>query len=197
VPSATLEDQVIELLTKVDLPRDWRSQIQQLIAIPVNDGEADRQRLDREFEQLRKQHMWGFIGDDEIRREGKRIKRALADLAPPPAVDAYAAPVQLLRSVGQIVRSVNKHNSEQGRLLFRRFCEVAFTRIEIEGRQVSSVEPRERYREIFAVGLQSSVVRCAVKRTSPCATPPFVLLPNDYAVSVATLDSTLRVLCAA
>jgi DNA invertase Pin-like site-specific DNA recombinase len=165
VPSVALEDQVIELLTKVDLPRNWRSQIQLLIATPVNDGEADRRRLDREFEQLRKQHMWGFIGDDEMQTQGERIKRALADFAPPPAVEAYAAPVQLLRSVGQIVKSATKHNSEQGRALFRRFCEAAFTRIEIEGRQVKSVEPRERYREIFAVGLQSSVVRCAVKRT--------------------------------
>jgi hypothetical protein len=154
--SAILEDQLAEALSQVQIPRNWRSQIQRLLRAPHRDEASEqRARLEKMLEKLRYQHLCEAIDDETLRREVRSIKAQLGSLAPrpPSPIEAFREPVELFRSVGRIVAHPAVRRREDGMSLYRRFCELAFSRIEVSGSRIQSIAPKAKYRELFAISL--------------------------------------------
>lgn len=164
VRSEALEAQMVELLDAFELPRSWRRQLQIVLKQPVDDTKSQRERLNRQLEQLRKQHLWDVIDDETFRRESEAIRAERDRLVPrETAVDTYHAPAELMRSVGTIVKAATGSRREDAMRLWREWIKTVFARIEVDGKEVKRVELRAGYRELFAIGMGPQLVypKCA------------------------------------
>jgi len=156
--SDLLEDQLTEVLEELTLPSNWRSQIQSLLQRPdVDQARELRARLEKKVERLRYQHLCEAVDDETFRREVRELREQLQRLPQPgpPLLDAYREPVELLQSVGKIVGHPIVRRREDAMRWFKRFCELTFVRINVEGSRLVSLYPQARYRELFAVSLAS------------------------------------------
>ena len=154
--STLLEDQLAAALVQIQLPRDWRSQIRRLLNAPQRDESAEqRAKLEKMLEKLRYQHLCDAIDDETFRREVRPLKVQLDALTANPSspVHAYGEPAEMFRSVGRIVGHPALRRRDDAMLLFRRFCELAFSRIEVSGSRIQSIAPQAKYRELFAISV--------------------------------------------
>jgi hypothetical protein len=59
VRSDELENQIVEFLMAVEIPRDWRTQVAKLCRLP--DQSNERKKLDGALQRLTKLHLWSDI----------------------------------------------------------------------------------------------------------------------------------------
>ena len=167
--SHVLEDQLIEGLQQITLPRQWRSSIRSLLQMPHQDeSSVERKRLERMIERLRYQHLCDAIDDPTFRDEFRKLRHQLERLPKqgPTELNAYREPAQLLRSVGNVLGHPAVRRREDAMRWFQRFCQLAFSRIEVEGARITKIHPQAQYRELFAVSLACQMGSSgAVERT--------------------------------
>ncbi len=167
VNSEMLEQQFVEALASVPIPADWQVQIQQLVSsAPREDRTGDRKRIEQSIERLRYQHLCGALDDGAFMRDFRTL-RAELDSIPRTVVDAqtYLEPVRLWQSIGTIVGHPSLRLRDDAMTLLRRFCELAFERMDIEGSRIVRLRPRGHYRELFAIALTARAGIGAVERT--------------------------------
>ena len=157
-----LEQQLAEALSQVALPPDWQARIMYLLKEPPTDSNRiERERLTKRIERLRFQHLCGAIDDETFRKEFRCLRHQL-DAMPEAAtetLESYRNPVDLLRSIGSILGHPTVQERPDAMRQFQRFCEIAFSRVEVDGTALSSIEPRPRYAELFAVALSQKTQR--------------------------------------
>jgi DNA invertase Pin-like site-specific DNA recombinase len=160
IQSQQLEAQLVDLLTAWSLPRNWQSQLQIILRTPPSDDHRERrQRLTRQLEQLRKQHLWDLIDDATFQREARAIRDELVRTPQPVAsLDAYRAPADLLRNVGAIVKAATRTDRPDAMTAFREWVRTVFVKIEANGQDLVAIELQPRYRELFVVGVAPKLV---------------------------------------
>jgi hypothetical protein len=157
VRSDDLENQIVEFLTSVEIPRDWRAQMSKLRLLP--DKSNERKHLEGALERLTKLHLWGDLTENEYLRQRNLLRNQLAMLPmPAQTVEAYQRRVDQIQSFGAKLKRLLASPKQEALELFREFCETAFTEIVVAGNRVTEITPAIRYREIFAIGLQGCVV---------------------------------------
>jgi DNA invertase Pin-like site-specific DNA recombinase len=157
VRSEDLENQVVEFLSAVEIPRDWRAQVATLRRLP--DKSNERKHLEGALERLTKLHLWGDLTENEYLTQRNLLRNQLAMLPlPAETAEAYQVRVDQIRSIGGKLKRLLASPKPEGLELFREFCETAFTEIVVAGNRVTEITPASRYREVFAIGLQGCVV---------------------------------------
>jgi hypothetical protein len=156
-------------------------------------------RLEGALENLRKQHTWDLISDDELLREARQIKTSLAALpSQVQPIDDYRIPAQLIRDIASIVRSAIRTQRPDALKALQEFYSQVFARVRVDGKRIAEIELNPIYKELFAVGLSQKLVRRgAVKRTSPPAPPPVAFSGNSGAICLADIEWMIDMLAAA
>ncbi len=141
--------------TKVVLPYlrldgSWRDEILKALR---NKGEptgdtAQIERLQRALENLRRQHLWSDLSDQEYRQERQILERQLKLLAPPstavqlPNLDRAA---QLIDDLPALWGHPGVTDEQREALI-----KETFVRILVEGRTIVGIEPKSSYTPLFA-----------------------------------------------
>ena len=136
----------------------------------TDDGQSET--IKRALENLRKQHLWGDLLDEEYRRERAALERQLRSAQPPPK----APQLPNLERAAQLLTDLPKlwlHpgvSHEQRENLVRE----VFNRITIDSRFMT-IEPRPAYVPLFATMLlESNVDYCG---REPAPSPRLELKP--------------------
>jgi DNA invertase Pin-like site-specific DNA recombinase len=100
IRAARVEGEFAGWLDTLRLPPDWRTKLAQ---VPERDRDAEdarRERLERRLVQLRKQHSWSEISDEEFKRETTEVRGELA-LVVRPNLGNLTAMAEALEQVGR------------------------------------------------------------------------------------------------
>ncbi|MDP6131221.1 MAG: recombinase family protein [Dehalococcoidia bacterium] len=154
VPAQKVETELAEgVLECLNLDNGWRQAV--LLALagegPKPDNSVDIKRTEAALANLRKQHLWGVIGDEEFKDEYQALKRQIRALEPPPSqvltpnLDRAA---QLLQDLPALWHHAGVTSQQRRELAREVFLEVRLR----EGRLVA-VKPRPQYAPLFAYSL--------------------------------------------
>ena len=139
------------VITYLHLPSDWKDDIVKALNSDrtVNHEEAEkRARIEKALENLRKQHKWGDINDDQYRLERQVLERQLKAQSRPdlpinmPNLERAA---ELLEELSSIWSHPGVTDSQR-----EAFVKEVFTSITIGGDKLMSIEPRPEYSPLFA-----------------------------------------------
>ena len=141
------------VLSCIELDEGWRDLVLKALANegPQPDQSLDIRRVERAIANLRKQHLWGAISDEEFKTEHLSLQRQLKTATPPPAprmtpnLDRAA---ELLRDLPALWQHPGV-SAEQRRDLAREVFQDIRLR---EGRLVA-VTPKPSYAPLFAYSL--------------------------------------------
>jgi DNA invertase Pin-like site-specific DNA recombinase len=137
------------VLAYVKLDESWKSSV---IAALHNKDEQDqfkeqKRRLQHALENLRKQHLWGDITDDEYRRDRAALERQLKAISPP------LEPINLpnMERAAQMLNDLPALWSHEGVTDAQReeFIQEVFTSITIDGKALFAIEPKSQYAPLF------------------------------------------------
>ena len=148
------------VLPYVELDGRWRSDIIKLLTAEdeqPNDAEQIK-RLDRALGNLRKQHLWSDITDEEYRDQRHRIESQLRSLAPRqpvlhlPNLERGAQLLQDLPALW-VHEGVSDNQREE-------FVGELFTTASINGNTLVALEPKMQYGPLFAYLVANGVRKC-------------------------------------
>ncbi|MFC1947958.1 recombinase family protein [Chloroflexota bacterium] len=149
----TLSDQFSDrVLPYMKLDEGWQELI--INALKENTSETNhvqeqRERLMKALDNLRKQHIWGDITDEQYRLERTSLERQLKYIVPesrPVEMPNLERAAELLNDL-PVLWSHEGVNNEQRESLIHE----VFTKISIEGDSLVSIEPKTEYAPLFAV----------------------------------------------
>ena len=159
------------VLPGMSLGAGWKAKIIEALR-EESEAPGDEQavrRLQTALKNLRKQHMWGDIDDDEYRQERIPLVRQLKLAAPTP--QTFKAPN--LERAAELLNDLSTLWSNPGVTLEQQEALVreVFTRVTIDGKMFASIEPKPVYAPLFA----SMVVNegCGYRALEPSPTPTF------------------------
>ena len=120
------------------------------------------------MENLRKQHLWGHIPDDDYRREMTDLERQIKVANPDPrptALPNMEKAAELLNNLPALWSHQGVTNKQRESLV-----QEVFSKITTDGNSLVSVEPKPSYRPLFAAMLmQHPVGYC---ESEPPPSPP-------------------------
>ena len=135
---------------------------------PQEQDQSQQDRLQRALENLRKQHKWGDLSDQEYRRERDTLMRQLKLLGRPstlPKIPNLESAASLLEDLPKLwLHSGVTH--EQRELLVRE----VFHCITIDGKEFVSIEPQAAYAPLFATMIAGQEFGYRVLKSPP--SPP-------------------------
>ena len=142
----------------LQLDATWKSRITAVLRSdePPQEDRGQGERLRRALENLRKQHQWGDISDDEYRREREIIVRQLkvhtATVEPThlPNLDRSA---NFLEDLPALWLHPGVTHEEREALI-----QQVFWRIAIDGKEFVDIEPKPAYAPLFATMLTAQKV---------------------------------------
>ncbi len=156
-PAEAFERQLADgVLDHFLMPADWKAIVMRALAEgdEVDYDEARRARLDRALGNLRNQHLWGDITNEEYRatRDSLQVElRKLEVLRPKPESGRAA---EILSDMHGLWTHLGVTNSERQDL-----AHCVFEQIRIRGHRIVSVSPRDRYLPLFAMSELASSSR--------------------------------------
>ena len=158
------------VLAHLHLDTNWKERIVRALAQekPSAGDERDVGRVQRALENLRKQHLWGDLPDDEYRRERAALERQL-NLARPPARDLQLPNLERAAQLLGDLPGLWLHpgvSHEQRESLVRE----VFKRITIDGRKFVAIEPQPVYVPLFGTMLLDPKV--GYRGREPPPSPP-------------------------
>jgi len=85
VHEAGLEEQISQIITRLELPSDWRSRIEELVNAreEIRNIEQEQTRLQEKLRRLQSLYLEVLIGEEEFRRGKGELEADLANLEPP------------------------------------------------------------------------------------------------------------------
>ena len=147
---ALMDQMAQRVMPYLKLDTAWRARVLDVFSVdePKQQDQSQQDRLQRALDNLRKQHKWGDISDQEYRRERDPLMRQL-ELANRPHVLTEMPNLERAASLLEDLPSLWQHSGvthEQRETLVRE----VFRRITIEGKEFVSVEPQPAYVPLFA-----------------------------------------------
>ncbi len=141
------------MLGGVTLDDGWRQAVLGALAKegPKPDHRFEIGRIDGALANLRKQHLWGTVSDEEFQHEYQSLQRQRSALEPRPSSPGtpdLERAAQLLRDLPTLWQHPGV-TPEQRRELVRE----VFHEIRLREGQLSAVEPRPQYAPLFAYSL--------------------------------------------
>jgi DNA invertase Pin-like site-specific DNA recombinase len=148
------------VLAYVTLDEGWKKRI--IAALTDNGGITDSkankvqaERLQRAIENLRKQHLWGDISDIDYKRERAEMDRQLKAITPATAsieLPNLERASKLLNELPALWQHPGVDNKQRESVI-----QEVFTKINMEGDSMISIEPKPAYAPLFAdIILQNS-----------------------------------------
>ena len=154
VPAPRVEEEFAQrVLGCVTLGDSWRQTVLRALAKegPQPDHTLEIGRIDGALANLRKQHLWGAVSDEEFQAEYQSLKRQRSALgarpSSPETLDLERA-AQLLRDLPALWQHPGV-TPEQRRELVRE----VFEEIRLREGELSAVQPRPQYAPLFAYSL--------------------------------------------
>ena len=154
VPAPRVEEEFAQrVLGCLTLDEGWHQAILGALARegPQPDHSLDIGRIDGALANLRKQHLWGAVSDEEFQAEFQSLKRQPSALEPRPSspeTPDLERAAQLLRDLPALWQHPGV-TPEQRRELVRE----VFEEIRLREGEVSAVQPRPLYAPLFAYSL--------------------------------------------
>ena len=115
---------------------------------PQKHDQGQQNRLAGAIENLRKQHLWGDLSDDEYRREREGLVRQLKLVAKPsqsPQLPNLERAAQLLEDLQALWLHPGVTHEQRESLV-----QEVFRSITIDGKEFVSIEPQLAYAPLFA-----------------------------------------------
>ena len=138
-----------DVLPYLKLDDGWRAAvITSLQEEPSQDRGAERQRLERALENLRKQHLWGDLSDESYRQERMVLERQLKALAPAPSpghMPNLERAAVLLNDLPALWCHPGVTDQQQEALV-----NELLERVVLSGQKLVAIEPKSDYRPLFA-----------------------------------------------
>ena len=147
---ALMDQMATRVMPYLKLDTSWRSRVLDVLRAeePIEQDQSQKDRLQRALDNLRKQHKWGDLSDQEYRRERDPLIRQL-ELADRPQVPTEMPNLERAASLLKDLPTLWQHSGvthEQRESLVRE----VFQRITIEGKEFVSIEPKSAYVPLFA-----------------------------------------------
>jgi len=157
------------VLTHMHLDRDWKTLVVAALQgeSQKSDSRGQQERITRAMENLRKQHLWGDITDDDYRRERTALDLHLKAIAPKVCTDLpnLERSAQILNDLPALWSHPGVTNEEREALV-----KEVFVRITVDGRALASIEPKPIYAPLFAAMLSQTGV--GYRDLEPPPSPP-------------------------
>jgi len=173
---AALVDQMGErVMPYLKLDATWKTRvIAALKALaPQTHDVTQQKRLTGALENLRKQHQWGDLSDEKYQRERETLQRQLKLVevpSRPPQLPNLERSARLLDDM-QVLWSHPGVSDEQREKLVRE----VFHRITIDGKELTSIEPKPAYEPLFASIVTNE--EYGYWETDPPPSPPVTWIP--------------------
>jgi len=128
VRESALEEQVAEIMARLELPADWRSRIEELINSreETRNVEQERSRLQEKLRRLKSTYLEVIIDEEEFRRGKVEVEEALTRLEPSPVakIEVSVRDLKVMRLAWQ--SATKKERSEIVSTLFEAiYCDPA------------------------------------------------------------------------
>ncbi|MDO8749769.1 MAG: recombinase family protein [Dehalococcoidia bacterium] len=148
------------VLPYVALDNAWRNTVIQALEreVPHNNTEEERGRLERALANLRKQHQWSDISDEEYRQERQAIDRRLKALEPSPTLIRLSnleRAAQLLRELPTLWGHPGVNDNQREELV-----KECFEEVHMRGRELVAIIPNTQYQPLFAYMATEGVRKC-------------------------------------
>lgn len=132
VHESGLEEQIRQIITRLELPSDWRSRIEELVNAreETRNIEQEQTRLQEKLRRLQNLYLEVLIGEEELRRGKAEVQAALANLNPPPRakIDITADQLKTMRMAWE--GATKKERSEILSTLFQAvYCDPGQKRL--------------------------------------------------------------------
>ena len=119
---------------------------------------SHRSRLEKALENLRKQHLWGDVSDDQYRAQREILETELRGIGP--ALDLANLPslsrsAQLLQDLPALWRHPGVTDGQRERAIREMFTEVR-----LRGKEIIALRPRPIYQPLFAHFVTQGVRKC-------------------------------------
>ena len=167
------------VLAHVKLDESW---INSVISMLHDKDEQDRfkeqrNKFQRALENLRKQHLWGDISDDEYRRNRTALERQLRAISPPPEpvnLPNMERAAQMLNDLPVLWSHEGVNDAQREELI-----QEVFESITIDGKALFAIEPKSQYVPLFIhIAMQSHVGYCDLDCSQ---SPPETTMSPDKA----------------
>ena len=163
------------VLKYMELPDNWKSMIME--ATMNDDGyQADTKeipRIQQALENLRKQHLWGDLTDKAYRQERVTLERQMK-LVSPPTLSRHIPNIERSAEILKNMPILWSHagvNDEQRESFLREI----FTQITIDGKRITSIEPKSNYAPLFATMVLNPKSGYSVTESPPSPPTPPIL----------------------
>jgi hypothetical protein len=158
------------VLSHLVLPDTWKSTI--LASIQQERGEEVKAneipRIQRALENLRKQHLWGDISDEDYRKERATLERQMKILNTPPQtrqLPNLERAAELLNNLPVLWSHLGVNDEQR-----ESFVREIFKQITMDGKLITAIEPQPTYIPLFAtISLDS---KCGYREAESPSSPP-------------------------
>jgi len=144
------------VLAYVHLDNGWQAPIIERLRCEAEvKGDQQREaRIIKAMENLRKQHLWGDITDEDYRRERAILERDLKIAAPdlrPVELPNLERAAELLNNLSALWSHPGVTNTQRESLI-----QEVFSKITVDGKGLASIEPKPVYAPLFSVMLDKN-----------------------------------------
>lgn len=154
------------VISHMHLTGEWKAAVQKVLRQEraTEGDERQSESIKRALENLRKQHLWGDLVDDEYRRERAALERQLRSIYPPlrsPQLPNLERAAQLLTDLPGLWLHPGVSHEQRENLIREVFNEIT-----IDGTRFMTIKPRPVYVPLFATMLlESNVDYCGREPT--------------------------------
>ncbi len=147
---ALVEQMGQRVMPYIKLDSTWKTGVLAVLRArePQRQNQGQPERLQQALENLRKQHQWGDLSDDDYRREREPLERQLKVFARPsvpPQVPNLERAAKLLADLPALWLHPGVTHEQRENLV-----REVFHRITIDGKEFVSIEPQPAYVPLFA-----------------------------------------------
>ena len=138
------------VLPYVALDQEWKEAVMRALS-NGQDLPSDHQeqaKLERALTNLRKQHLWGDIGDDDYKQEKQELEQHFTAIAPAAAPTYrlnFDRAAQLLTDLPALWKHPGTTDNQR-----ELFIKEVFQQIRVRGSSLVSIEPKLDYQPMFA-----------------------------------------------
>ena len=149
-----------KVLAYIELDDGWRNAIRRALMNEESehDHSVEIKRIDAALANLRKQHLWSLISDDDLRMEHEalnRQKRALESQRVPVAMPNLDHAAELLKDLPALWQHPGVKPEQQ-----REMAREVFEEVRLRDGEMVAVKPRPQYAPLFAYSFMTSAVAC-------------------------------------
>ena len=148
------------VLPYVTLDQEWKEAVMKALCQgkDVPSDHQEQAKLERALTNLRKQHLWGDVSDDDYKQEKQELERHFRASAPatvPIYRPNFDRAAQLLADLPALWKHPGTTDSQR-----ELFIKEVFHQIRLRGSSLVSIEPKPDYQPMFACIIAEGVRKC-------------------------------------